>query len=225
MQKGSFLVYFLRPNIFNLLGEVKELDARLSTHHGTLMSVINEVNYVEKDMTDFVKKVDNHASLVNEAVGRLINKTERLQELIERYYPKITWSTTLSPVTTFKGHEYFLSAKNKTSSVFQCLELCHQLGGHLVEIDNIAEWNFITQFVQKHNHSDYVYISGTDMNDDGTWNYFRHGKTMTYFPEKLEGNINKLCLAVKGGKRFVDYLCTAPSPMQCICEKQPVEYL
>ena len=170
--------------------------------------------------------MDNQTSLLNNhqhLLDLLNNQTTRLQELDSHRQIHINWLAHLSPSTSFRGHQYFLSPKGSIHNVFQAIQLCQGLGGHIAEVDDQSEWNFLVDFIGKQKDcSDRIYL-GSYMDDAGKWRHIRSGeidsamdlllKDKTY----MDGINDERCQTVLNGNEYDDFDCVS-SNQQCLCE-------
>lgn len=175
--------------------------------HPVTATGITVINVKEVD-TDVVlqrlKQLEiDLSSKLNDVMTRLDNSRDAIME----------------KSTTYNGHTYFLS-RRMWNTIATYDALCRLYGGYLAEIDNEQELNFIQNFLINSSAKHYVYIGGTDEEQERTWVYRRNGKPLSYFHWAPGSPSGQDCLMLDHRNRFFmnDIECLSSQWYHFLCE-------
>ena len=111
----------------------------------------------------------------------------------------------------YNRRQYYLSVVVKMSHETS-QSLCPLYNGHLVEINDKAEFDFIVKFLNNNNVNEYVMVGASDADKEGSWVYLHSGGNLTYFnwgpgePTARSGD-DCMWLSTSSSHQMVDYPC------------------
>ncbi|GFR78862.1 C-type lectin-like [Elysia marginata] len=124
---------------------------------------------------------------------------------------------------TFRGKRYYVS---KTEALFDIRAAdgqCSILDGHLVEVENQAEYNFVVRKIHKVS-GDQFFTGGNDLKKEKDWRFFHSNRPMSFTkwrhgqPDNYRGNEDCLEIAKEMGGKYNDISCKSKGKF--ICEDQ-----
>ncbi|GFR73349.1 lectin C-type domain protein [Elysia marginata] len=126
---------------------------------------------------------------------------------------------------TFRGKRYYVSKTEALFDIWAADGQCSRLDGHLVEIDDQAEYNFVVKKL-KIVSGDTFLTGGNDINKENDWRFWHSNRPMTFsrWHEGQPDNYEKYedCLEIakemEGKNKYNDIGCDVKGKF--ICEDQ-----
>ena len=122
--------------------------------------------------------------------------------------------------SVYNNHVYKLSHLYVSGDIDFAQVFCLMQGGYLVEINDLAEFNFVMTFVRTH-YSSYVWVGTRYDENTKTWRYMATGGVMTVL-SSIAGSqdaspAGETCLCLSGSSNLEDEKCNV-SDRQFLCE-------
>ena len=122
----------------------------------------------------------------------------------------------------YQGNQYFLS-KPVVRNVHAADRLCRLVGGYLVQVDDAAEFHFLTNFLKTHATSLPVLLGATDEHKEGSWEFITSRRPALYLPwtsGEPSGGRGENCVYTSRNStwRMFDDLCAGDSFVSFVCE-------
>ncbi|GFR71574.1 perlucin C protein [Elysia marginata] len=214
------------PNLINRA----ELEASTQT-------ILHEVANLTSELGRSTKKVNTDFEALHLKVVMLDQKvvvqTSTIKDIqgmvasfIELY--KYTYLTSNFDVLgIFRGTRYYVSKTEAAFNIRAADGQCSRLDGHLVEIDDRAEYNFVVKKLNKVS-GNHFFTGGNDLKKEKDWRFFYSNRPISFTkwhesqPDNYRGNED--CLEIRkdlGDYDYNDNSCTFTGKF--ICEDLQIE--
>lgn len=164
--------------------------------------------------TDVVAEVEFTPQVLLHELKGLHQSQDELQALknevasLKSFQSQIT-SNVFTASSTFKGHQYLLSAP-MVRDIANSDNICRIFGGYLVEINDKAEYDFVHDFAIVKNNVDELAVGVSDAEQEGTWKYIYSGGVAWLLKGDGEQGAGVDCIEIWksfGAKGMVDEPC------------------
>ena len=122
-------------------------------------------------IANLTKKLLDQSAMFNNVVSRLDDIYFRINQ---------SRAAMFDSSFVYDGHTYYVSTP-VWRNVPQAQSLCQLHGGHLVEVDDVAEMNALNQHLKTQQINHRIVIAGNDVDKEGAWVFSRTGVGMSYF--------------------------------------------
>ncbi|GFR67901.1 C-type lectin [Elysia marginata] len=144
---------------------------------------------------------------------------EKVSSLIDLY--KITYLlSNFDILGIHKGNRFYVSKTDANFNIWAANSQCSQLDGHLVEIDDRDEYDFLVEHLEKID-GERFFTGGNDIHKEGVWRFW-HSNRPLRFSNWLKGtpdnnNNNQHCLELLPlhGLQFNDVPCFKKGKFIC----------
>ncbi|KAK0057514.1 C-type lectin domain family 3 member A-like isoform X2 [Biomphalaria pfeifferi] len=86
----------------------------------------------------------------------------------------------LAPTHPYNGKRYWLTKNHASVTPIFALLFCEFRGGYLAEIDSPEEYTFVRDNLLIRSEVDYVFVSGSDEEQEGLWKHMNTKTVLTY---------------------------------------------
>ncbi|KAK6963293.1 C-type lectin domain family 3 member A-like isoform X2 [Biomphalaria glabrata] len=168
---------------------------------------IDELKDANKSLTVVLDQLQMRMSDVNRPLGELL----RFKDTINGTFNSLE-NAFLTPTHPYNGKRYWLTKNYGSVTPILALLFCQLRGGYLAEIDSPEEYTFVRDHLLTRSEVDFVYVSGSDEEQEGLWKHWNSKTELTYLnwgDNENMGGRQENCIAYHRGHSWllVDVSC------------------
>ncbi|XP_059178830.1 uncharacterized protein LOC131957967 [Physella acuta] len=147
---STVLVVSVQSDSHVLMHELKNINTKIDVLNNVIESQNRTISNSFDQINSSIQKLEANQQIWN----------SRFQSIKKHMFTN--W-------TDFENHQYLLSHIRSVVSVEDYETICELFGGYLVEIDSIAEFNFLRALVSSHPEFKYIMVGATDRATEDHW--------------------------------------------------------
>uniref|UniRef100_A0A2C9L541 C-type lectin domain-containing protein n=1 Tax=Biomphalaria glabrata TaxID=6526 RepID=A0A2C9L541_BIOGL len=189
---------------YNLENQNNQLSKLVENYKSRLDKQDHEIDELKEtniSLTINMDQLQMRMSDVNRPLGELL----RFKDTIDSTFNSLE-NAFLTPTHPYNGKRYWLTKNYGSVTPILALLFCQLRGGYLAEIDSPEEYAFVRENLLKRSQVDFVYISGSDEEQEGHWKHLNSKTELTYLNwgdnENLGGRQGN-CLAYFKGHNWL----------------------
>ncbi|GFR99332.1 LOW QUALITY PROTEIN: collectin-11 [Elysia marginata] len=197
-----------RPELINR--DYLEASTRTILNGVTSSTVELEENIenIDSDVESLQHKVD----MLEESANADRNTIEDIKEEMSSFVEIFRFNNLVrnfDMLGVFKGKRYYVSKTAEKFDIWAADKQCSENGGHLVEVDDKAENDFLHDHINKVK-APRIFTGGNDIHNEGVWKFWHSNRPVKFSnwePGEPNNSNNDDCIQLLKSGRFIDNSC------------------